>query len=163
MNLEQGNYLMLCLIPDSEGVPHFALGMATSLTITEATGPLAAEPDSDLSIDMVDFGYNLSAPISAGTQAIRVTNSGPQDHEAFLVQLAPGATAMDFMAAFEPGAQGPPPGLPLGGLQAVADGGSGLFTVNFAPGNYAFICFVEDTETGAPHAVLGMIEEFAVQ
>jgi hypothetical protein len=162
MNLAPGSYAMLCFVPDAEGVPHFALAMATSLTVTEATGPLAAEPDSDLTIDMTNFGYNLSAPISAGTRTIRVTNSGPQDHEVFLVQLAPGATAMDFLAAFEPGAQGPP-GLPLGGLQAIANGGSGFFTVDFTPGNYALICFVEDVETGAPHAVLGMIEEFAVQ
>jgi hypothetical protein len=153
---------MLCFVPNVEGVPHFALGQATSLTVTEATGPLAAEPESDLTIDMTDFAYGLSGPITAGTQTIRVTNSGAQDHEAFLVQLAPGATAMDFMAAFEPGAQGPPPGLPLGGFQSIINGGGGFFTADFAPGSFALICFVEDTETGAPHAVLGMIEEFTV-
>ncbi|MDP6550090.1 MAG: hypothetical protein QF659_08465 [Dehalococcoidia bacterium] len=111
---------------------------------------------------MSDFAYSFSEPVSAGVQTIRVTNSGLQDHEAFLVQLAPGATAMDFMAAFEPGAQGPPPGLPLGGLQSVASGGSGFFTANIAPGSFALICFVPDVESGAPHAVLGMISEFTV-
>ena len=81
VNLEQGNYLMICFIPDSEGVPHFARGMAMSLTVTEAAGHLAAEPDSDMTIDMFDFGYTLSAPISTDTKSIRVTNGGPQDHE----------------------------------------------------------------------------------
>jgi hypothetical protein len=162
LNLQPGNYVMLCFVPNAEGVPHFALGMATPLTVTEATGPLAAEPDSDLTVDMFDFGYTISEPITAGAHTIRVTNSGPQDHEAFLVQLAPGATVMDFMAAFEPGAQGPPPGLPLGGFQSINNGGGGFFTANFASGNYALVCFVEDVETGAPHAVLGMIEEFTV-
>ena len=80
MNLDPGNYVMTCFIPNGEGVPHFAFGMATSLTVTEATGALAAAPDSDLTIDMFDVGYNLSAPMSAGVQAIKVTNSGLQDH-----------------------------------------------------------------------------------
>ncbi len=162
LNLQPGNYVMLCFVPNGEGVPHFALGMATSLTVTAATSPLAAEPDSDLTVDMFDFGFKLSEPITAGVQTIRVTNSGPQDHEAFLVQLAPGATAMDFLAAFEPGAQGPPPGLPLGGFQSITNGGGGFFTADFAPGNYALVCFVEDVASGAPHAVLGMIEEFTI-
>jgi hypothetical protein len=162
LNLQPGNYVMICFVPNGEGVPHFALGMATPLTVTEATGPLAAEPDSDLTVDMFDFGFKLSEPITAGTHTIEVTNSGPQDHEAFLVQLAPGATALDFMAAFAPGAEGPPPGLPLGGFQSIANGGGGFFTANYAPGNYALVCFVEDVATGAPHAVLGMIEEFTV-
>ncbi len=162
LNIQPGNYVMLCFVPNAEGVPHFALGQAASLTVTEATGPLAAEPDSDLTVDMSDFAYSLSEPITAGVQTIKVTNGGVQDHEAFLVQLAPGATAMDFLAAFEPGAQGPPPGLPLGGFQSIVNGGGGFFTAEFAPGNFALICFVEDVETGAPHAVLGMIEEFTV-
>ena len=155
---------MLCFIPNAEGVPHVALGMAKPLTVTEATGPLAAETAPDLTIDMVDFGFDLSAPTSAGPQTIRVTNKGEQDHEAFLVQLAPDATAQDFLAAFEPGAPpGPPPGQALGGFQAIAVGGGGTFTVNFAPGNYALLCFVEDPASGAPHVALGMVEEFAVQ
>ncbi|MDP6550089.1 MAG: hypothetical protein QF659_08460 [Dehalococcoidia bacterium] len=52
MNLEPGSYAMVCLIPTGEGVPHFALGMATPLTVTVATSPLAAEPDSALTIDV---------------------------------------------------------------------------------------------------------------
>lgn len=155
---------MLCFIPDANGVPHAALGMATPLTVTEATGPLAAEPPIDLELDMVDFGFDLSASIASGSQTIGVTNNGEQEHEAFLVQLAPGATAMDFLAAFELGAPpGPPPGLALGGFQAIDPGGRGTFTVDFAPGNYALICFVGDPETGAPHFALGMLEEFTVQ
>ncbi len=162
LNLQPGNYVMLCFVPNAEGVPHFALGMAATLTVTEATGPLAAELDSDLTVDMSDFAYSLSEPITAGVRTIRVTNRGAQDHEAFLVQLASGATVMDFMAPFEPGAEGPPPGLPLGEFQSIANGGSGFFTADFAPGNFALVCFVEDVNTDAPHAVLGMIEEFTI-
>ena len=51
----------------------------------------------------------------------------------------------------------------LGGLQAISAGGGGTLRVDFAPGNYAFICFVEDPASGVPHFVLGMVEEFTVQ
>jgi len=164
LNLAPGNYVIVCFVPNAEGVPHVALGMVKPLTVTAAIGPLAAEPASDVSIDLVDFGFGLSAPISAGPQNIRVTNKGQQEHEAFLIQLDPGATANDFMSAFGPDAPpGPPPGRGLGGFQAIASGGGGTFTVDFAPGNYALVCFVEDPNTGAPHFALGMIHEFTVQ
>ena len=164
MNLAPGNYVMVCFISDQNGVPHLALGMVSPLTVTSATGPLAAEPAPDLNMNMIDFGFELSAPISAGTQAILVTNNGEQEHEAFLVQLSPGITAQDFLAAFEPDAPpGPPPGLPLGGLQSVAPGGRGTIITDFTPGNYAFICFVGDPDSGAPHFALGMLSEFTVQ
>ena len=164
MNLAPGNYVMVCFIADQNGVPHLALGMVSPLTVTAATGPLAAEPAPDLDIGMIDFGFEVSAPISAGTQTILVTNDGEQEHEAFLVQLAPGATAQDFLAAFEPDAPpGPPPGLGLGGLQSVAPGMRGTIIVDFAPANYAFICFVGDPDSGAPHFALGMLSEFTVQ
>lgn len=40
---------------------------------------------------------------------------------------------------------------------------SSPFNVNVTPGNYAFLCFVEDSDTGAPHFALGMLEEFRIQ
>lgn len=164
VNLAPGNYLMLCFIPNAEGNPHVALGMVKPLTVTEATGPLAAEPASDLNLDLVDFGFNLSAPISAGPQTIRVSNQGPQEHEAFLVRLNPGVTANAFLAAVAPDAPpGEPPGQGLGGFQAISVGEGGTFSIDFAPGNYALICFVEDPASGVPHFALGMVEEFTVQ
>ena len=34
LNLEAGNYLLICYIPNAEGAPHFALGMAQPLEVT---------------------------------------------------------------------------------------------------------------------------------
>ena len=31
------------------------------------------------------------------------------------------------------------------------------------PGRYVLLCFVPDEETGQPHALLGMVEEFTVE
>ena len=163
-NMTPGNYVMICFVANAEGVPHFALGMVKPITVIESNAPLAAEPVPDVSIDMDDFEFGVSTPISAGPQNIRVTNQGQQEHEAFLIQLSPGATINDFVGAFEPDAPpGPPPGQGLGGFQAIAPGGGGIFTVDFAPGNYALVCFVEDPNTGADHFTLGMVHEFTVQ
>ncbi len=163
-NLTPGNYAMVCFVPNAEGIPHFALGMVKAITVIEAEGPLAAAPETDLSIDMVDFGFGLSGPISSGPKEIEVVNKGEQEHEAFLVGLAPGATIQDFLGAFEPGAPpGPPPGRGLGGFQSIGSGGGGSFSVDLGPGDYAFVCFVEDPNTGAPHFALGMLHEFTVQ
>jgi len=71
---------------------------------------------------------------------------------------------MVFVGAFAPDAPpGPPPGEALGGFQSIAPGGGGTFNVNVTPGNYVFLCFVEDLNTGAPHFALDMLEEFSIQ
>ena len=164
LNMTAGNYLIVCFIPNAEGVPHMALGMVKPITVVESSEPVATLPNAKVSIDMVDFGFSLSAPIGAGSQNINVINKGEQDHEAFLIRLAPGATAMDFVGAFAPDAPpGPPPGEALGGFQSIASGGGGIFEADITPGNYAFLCFVEDPNTGAPHFALGMLEEFSIQ
>ena len=99
--------------------------MVKPLTVTEATCPLAVAPAPDLTIDLVGFGFDLSGPISLRFRTFKAINQGQQDHEAFLVKLAPGATTNDFVAAFSPGAPpGPPPGQGLGGFQAIAAGGA---------------------------------------
>ena len=92
-----------------------------------------------------------------------VVNEGAQAHEVVLVKLAPAAKAKDFIAAFEPGAGGPPPGRPLGGIVGIERGARGLFTAQFDPGQYALICFFPDPKTGAPHFAQGMTWEFDVR
>ena len=121
-----------------------------------------AAPPAEVTIDMVDFGFGVSGTIFSGTQNVQVTNKGQQEHEAFLIQLNPGASVEEFLGAFEPSAPpGPPPG--QGGFQARKSGGGGTFTTDYTPGKYVLVCFVEDPNTGAHHFALGMIHEFTVQ
>ena len=164
MDMAAGEYVMVCFVPNAEGVPHLALGMVKPITVIESDTPPVAVQASEVSIDMVDFGFAVTGAISAGTQTIDVSNEGEQDHEAFLLQLNPGATVQDVLAAFAPDAPpGPPPGKGLGGFQAIASGGGGSFTADFTAGDYALVCFIGDPNTGAPHFALGMIHEFTVQ
>lgn len=163
MALTAGNYLLLCLIPDSKGVPHVALGMVKPLTITPTNHPVTKEPASDLTITMSDFSFVLSQPIAAGTHTVRVTNAGAQPHEVVLVKLDDGKTVKDFGAAFEPGASGPPPGRAMGGLVGIEQGANGFFSGRFEPGRYGLICFFPDAKSGAPHFTKGMVLDFTVK
>lgn len=163
MRLDPGSYLVLCLIPDKQGVPHVMLGMHKPLTVLPATRVAFDEPASDLRITQRDFHFDLSQPITAGTHTIHVSNHGSQPHEVLVVQLAPGATVKDFVAAFEPGASGPPPGKPVGGIVGLDSGGRGYFTATFVPGHYALMCFLPDQRTGKEHLTQGMVSEFTVK
>lgn len=163
MALPAGQYLLLCLIPDSQGVPHVALGMVKPLTIEATTRPVALPPRADAAITMTDFAFGVSQPIAAGTHTLHVKNMGKQPHEVVVVKLEAGKTIKDFGAAFAPGASGPPPGQAMGGLVGIEEGGSGYFTGRFEPGRYGLICFFPDSATGAPHFTKGMVSDFTVK
>ena len=163
MALSAGNYLLLCLIPDSQGVPHVALGMVKSLTIEATKRPVAGPPAADLTITMTDFAFGLSQPITAGMHTLHVKNVGKQPHEVVVVKLDDGKSVKDFGAAFAPGASGPPPGQAMGGLVGIEEGATGYFTGQFKPGRYGLICFFPDSATGAPHFTKGMVLDFTVQ
>jgi hypothetical protein len=160
MMLEPGNYVLICFV-DLGGPPHFMKGMVRALRVGPASGPAATKPRADVTATLVDYAFNLSSPIRAGTRTIRVYNAAQQPHEVELVQLAPGASVGDFMKWIEK-MEGPPPGKPLGGVSGLEHGMSGYFTADFTPGNYALICFVPDAKDGKPHFTHGMMQQIMV-
>jgi hypothetical protein len=163
MNLAEGEYLLICLIPNKEGVPHMVLGMQKPLSVRGGKPTLVSEPKPGLTITLADYRFTQSQPITAGSHTIRVMNHGTQPHEVVLLKLDPGASAKDFGAAFEPGASGPPPGKPVGGVVGLESGEHAFFTARFEPGRYGLICFFPDPVTGKPHFMHGMTSEFTVQ
>ena len=94
--------------------------MIKPITVIESEAPLVAAPAAEVIIDMFDIGFGVSGTISSGPQYVQVPNKGQQEHEAFLIQLNPGASVEEFLGAFEPGAPPrPPPGQGRGGFQAI--------------------------------------------
>ncbi|HJQ88916.1 MAG TPA: hypothetical protein VJ820_15795 [Propionibacteriaceae bacterium] len=160
LDLEPGNYAMLCFIPSPDGKPHIAKGMVKPLTVTPAASA-AREPDADVTMKLVDYDFELSQPITAGRHTIRVENAGPQPHEVFIAKLEPGKKASDLLAWVEK-QNGPPPGQPLGGTTTFVTGTHQFITADFTPGTYALICFVPDEKDGKPHFVHGMAKEITV-
>ncbi len=111
-----------------------------------------------------DFAFVGLDTLTAGPHSVTVTNSGPQPHEATIVKLADGVEVADLPAMFastEP-PTGAPPFTSAGGVAGIDVGATVLIDVDLEAGNYAFLCFVPDPATGAPHAALGMIGALTV-
>ena len=163
--LEPGRYAMLCFIPSKDGQMHLRKGMMKEITAVRAAAAPAADPTprADVVLTMRDYAFDLSAPIAAGTRTVRVRNAGPQPHEVLIARLAPGATVAQLLAFIEKPTDGPPPGAPVGGTTGMANGRENDVTIDFTPGEYAFICFVPDEKDGKPHFAHGMARQVTVK
>jgi hypothetical protein len=184
MDLAAGNYVILCVIPDEDGVPHAMKGMLLPLTVTDPAGAATA-PVAGGTIEMADFHFEgLPEQVTAGQQVWNVVNAGEQLHELVINQLSPGVTydqieaiflappeaspvagmeetAMAGMEASPAGAMGPP-FVAVTGVAPISPGMSNWIVADLVAGEYFAICFVPDPATGAPHFALGMIQRFTV-
>jgi len=160
-----GNYAILCLVDLPEKVPHFAKGMSRSLTVTPKSGATAAAlpraPKADIVVRLVDYNFELSAPLTAGRHTFEVRTDAQQPHELELIRLEPGKTANDLLGWFQK-MKGPPPGQAIGGVAAVVAGVPVYFTADLEPGEYLLICFVPDAKDGKPHVAHGMMKTVSV-
>jgi len=160
--IEPGTYAVVCEVDVPDHVPHSQKGMVAALTVTPSSTPSAPEPESDLSVDLVNFGSSLSAPFTAGHHVVKITNIGTQPHELELVQLAPGKT-MDDLGAWGQTYEGPLPGVSLGGAAPMAPGQVEYVAYDLTPGDYALLCFVIDPERHIPHIAEGMVLPFTIE
>jgi hypothetical protein len=162
LTLAAGNYALICMVPDSAGVPHFVHGMERPLTVTPSSETPAAEPQPDVTIHLKDYDFVITGNLTAGTHTIRVVNDGPQTHEMVIAALAPRKKAMDVVKWVAGGMRGMPPGKPIGGASSMDPGVHETITATFAKGNYGLICFLPDAKDGKPHAMHGMAKDITV-
>lgn len=169
MNVEPGNYMWMCFLPDPKGAPHFTHGMMKGLTVTPGTTAAAASPPTaDITVTMSDYKYDWSKPITAGTHTIEVKTATGQPHEIEIFRLAPGKTQKDltdWLGAMMQGkltAEAQPPASLVGGIAAMVPGGIAYFTADFSAGDYIAMCFVEDAKDHQPHFTHGMIQPIKV-
>jgi plastocyanin len=163
-NLEPGTYAFLCFVESPDGVPHLAKGMLAQLAVTGAAADTPL-PGGDAEVTLKDFAFAGPTTLTPGQHAVTVTNDGPQPHEATLVKLNEGVTVEQVVQAFtstEP-SSGPPPWTSAGGTAGIASGTTASMDIDVEAGEYAFICFVPDPASGAPHAALGMVGGLTVQ
>ncbi|MFL5576436.1 MAG: hypothetical protein ACJ79S_10760 [Gemmatimonadaceae bacterium] len=168
LRLAAGRYVMICVIPSADRMPHLAKGMAHELVVIPAGTPgesaSARTSDartSDVTMTLSDYTFAVSTPLRAGRQLVRVRNSAAQLHEVLFVRLAPGKTAAD-VAAWVVKPEGPPPGAPVGGTTPMAQGEENVVPLDLAPGEYAMFCFVPDATDGKEHIAHGMMKQFTV-
>jgi uncharacterized cupredoxin-like copper-binding protein len=158
--LEPGNYAMICFVPGPDGVPHLAKGMVRPLAVTTG-GAAGAEPEADVVMKLLDYDFELSAPLTAGRHMIRIENAGPQEHELVIVKLESGKEPMDF-AKWGEKQVGKAPGTLHGGVSGIMPGDKAFVEVDLAPGEYGLICFVPDTKDGKGHHHHGMVKKVTV-
>ena len=161
--LEAGEYMMVCFIPDTAGVPHMAHGMVRSLRVTPASEPAVsiAATTADVEMTLVDYDFKLSAPLTPGRHVVRVTNAAKQPHEVVFVRLEPHKTPADF-ARWGEHQVGPAPGTLHGGISAIMPGTVADVSVDLPAGDYALICFVPDMKDGKAHYVHGMSKRIKI-
>src|SRR5262249_20353482 len=131
LDLAAGNYAMLCFVDVPGGVPHAMKGMVKSLTVKPAAaGAVAvAAPTPDVTIELADFAFKPSAPLTAGKHVIKVTSAGPQVHEVEIVRFAPGKTLED-LGKWMKKPEGPPPANAIGGVSGMKPGMAPTFEVD---------------------------------
>jgi hypothetical protein len=168
LTLEPGSYILACILASpGDTMPHSMRGMVAHLTVTangvrQEHAASVPTPVADIHLDLKDYGFILSKPITAGRHTFHVMNDGTQDHEAVMLQLAPGKRLSDFFSWAMHGAKGPPPATFMNGVATMARGRTAIFTNDFATGAYAITCFV-DAPDKKPHFAHGMTLEFDVK
>lgn len=131
LNLQAGQYAMVCFIAGPDGVPHVAKGMLKLLTVTApaASASAVATPQAANTVTLKDFTFDGPATLPAGRTVLKVDNSGPQIHEMNILKLGPGKQvqdALNFFQATTPspvaavGGQGPATAKPSGAAASAA-------------------------------------------
>lgn len=134
----------------------------------------AAEPTvaTDVALTMQDFAFlGLDDDIPAGLQVWKITNAGPQPHLMTINPLPAGTTHDQFLAgmmammASTPVPGGDEAALPsaAGGCSTLSANESLYLALDLEPGTYGAVCFFPDQASGAPHAMMGMVQVFTAR
>ncbi len=163
IQLEPGDYLLLCGIPDVAGRPHAMRGMVRALRVVEAAPSGEPAPRADATLRLTDFAFALSGPLHAGSRTVQLVNDGRQAHEAVVIRLAEGASVQDFIERYRPGGLPNSAGLEAGGVTGIDPGRQASMHLDLEPGRYGLLCFLADPVTGAPHFSRGMWMDLEVK
>ena len=166
-DLQAGQYVLLCLLPNPQGMSHAALGMILPLTVTAPTGPAVALPLVGDTITLANDDFMLPA-FTTGRKLYQVVNAGAQPADFQIIGIAPGKTLDDvkqYLAGPQPpagtpgtmasmstpmasaiAAPGPIPVTGGAGIATLLPGQSGIVVLDLTPGEYA--AWTGDPSTG---------------
>jgi uncharacterized cupredoxin-like copper-binding protein len=163
--LEAGDYMLICVLPGQDGVPHAAHGMVLPFTVAEADGEVTAGTptgiEADAEVRLVDFGFVYEGPFSAG-ETLHIVNEGDQAHEFVAYKLNEGVSAAEFAAAMD-SPTGPPPATAGTGIGMLAPGRAADLTLPDDAGEYVLFCMLPDVAgDGLAHIGHGMLSETSI-
>jgi hypothetical protein len=141
--LEPGRYVLLCFLPDPEGMPHVVRGMVRDFVVEGDAGAPAPKADVTLSL-----GPELTAPeVEAGERTMALRNDGEEPASLFLTAFEPGKTEEDLTHWEENGLRGPAPATFLGGAIDVPPHSTVYYTVTLDQGReYTLLDDVNDRQ-----------------
>lgn len=164
VELDAGEYVMICFIPSHDGAPHLAKGMMASFRVSGDRSDAVA-PSADVHVKLNDYGITMPAAID-GDAVLEVRNEGQEPHELALLELVGGMTAGEALAqVVKDHAAGnkPTTAIPVaGGAAMVSPGRTTLAKLRLGRGRYLAVCYVP-TSDGKPHFELGMTKEVRVR
>jgi uncharacterized cupredoxin-like copper-binding protein len=135
VELTAGDYVAYCFIPE-----HAQQGMIEPFTVTgDPVGAPTVEAGSTIGLE--NFAFDVPDDFD-GQGTVEVVNNGDQAHEMTIVNTDGNVGA--------------------GGLTTIAPGATGHVPLDLAPGDYQFVCFVTDPESGQIHLQLGMQADVTV-
>jgi hypothetical protein len=146
----------------------------TALTVTGHTGATPTpmnDPESDITVHLSDFAFDLPDELPVGRLVWHAENVGTQQHELVIYKTPDLLTVEQVIAVLSlPEGSAPPAGVPdpstfellSAGLKTMSPGRELWVEMDFAPGSYVALCLNVDAATGAPHAAHGMIHVFTV-
>jgi hypothetical protein len=171
--LPAGTYLVLDLIPSSDGTSHVDLGMFKVVTVGVATGtseapePIAAAElpvdDVEATIELFEYGFDISDGFD-GQGRVLISNSGEQTHDLSIFRIGESGSYDELLFTVSAGGWVDPTLYPgHGGLSMVDPGIEAVVEPHLEPGEYAIACFVPDTGDGRPHLKHGMIQPLTIE
>jgi hypothetical protein len=170
VELEPGSYNLMCFIPDpADGQPHVAKGQLLPIEVTEPTEAAGPFPEAPETVTLDDYEFEVPDGFT-GEGSVAIENVGEQPHELAVYRAADGKTADDIITFLtadpttgETAPPGPPPMAGSTGIAATDPGTRNVVELDLTPGEYLFICFIPDVETGAPHFLSGMVRAVTVE
>ena len=97
-DVEEGRYVAMCFIPDAEGTPHLALGMAEEFEV--GPGDVTEEPEADVTYTADADGTEGPEELDAGRTTFQV-DAEDISREVVLVKVKDGNTPADVDEYFE--------------------------------------------------------------
>jgi hypothetical protein len=159
LKLNPGNYILECYVKMADGTFHVSMGMRKALVVVESDLPEPSmDPDARVTISSTE-GIVIKDTITKGRKMIAVDFIDQIVHENFvghdvnLVKLDETANLEQLEAwmnwANPTGLMSPMPNgcTFLGGVNNLAAGSTGYFTVDLTPGAYVFIAEVPNSST----------------
>jgi hypothetical protein len=121
-----------------------------------------AEADAQqVAVTATDYEFSFDE-VPTGRVAFTMDNQGEEPHFMYIVKLVEGVTLAEVLEAEQAG-EDPDRYVEeeIGDSATVGPGQTAAINADITPGTYGMLCFVSAPD-GAPHAALGMAEEFTV-